>query len=78
VTGSIIGPMMFWGIYAFLDSLLRELVVEPVRIGDFTLLQSTDVGVVVYMIMGILLVVLMVYRPQGVFGNKKEMAFEGR
>jgi ABC-type branched-subunit amino acid transport system permease subunit len=30
------------------------------------------------MIMGILLVVLMVYRPQGVFGNKKEMAFEGR
>jgi neutral amino acid transport system permease protein len=78
VTGSIIGPMMFWGFYAFLDSLLRELIDKPVRIGDFTLLQSTDVGVVVYMIMGILLVVLMVYRPQGVFGNKKEMAFEGR
>jgi branched-chain amino acid transport system permease protein len=70
--------MMFWGFYAFLDSLLRELIDKPVRIGEFTLLQSTDVGVVVYMIMGILLVVLMVYRPQGVFGNKKEMAFEGR
>ncbi|MCX6522861.1 MAG: branched-chain amino acid ABC transporter permease [Actinobacteria bacterium] len=78
VTGSIIGPMMFWGLYAFLDSLLRELIDKPVRIGDFTLMQSTDVGVVVYMLMGILLVVLMVYRPQGVFGNKKEMAFEGR
>ncbi len=78
VTGSIIGPMMFWGFYAFLDSLLRELIDKPVRIGSFTLLQSTDVGVVVYMIMGVLLVVLMVYRPQGVFGNKKEMAFEGR
>ncbi len=78
VTGSIVGPMVFWGIYSFLDGFLRELVDKPVRIGDFTLLQSTDVGVVVFMVMGILLVLLMVYRPQGLFGNKKEMAFEGR
>jgi hypothetical protein len=28
--------------------------------------------------MGVLLVLLMVYRPQGLFGNRKEMAFEGR
>ncbi len=78
VTGSIVGPMLFWGFYSFLDGLLRELVDKPVRIGDFTLLQSTDIGVVVFMIMGILLVLLMVYRPQGLFGNRKEMAFEGR
>ncbi len=78
VTGSIIGPMVFWGIYSLLDGFLRELVDKPVRIGDFRLLQSTDVGVVVFMVMGILLVLLMVYRPQGLFGNKKEMAFEGR
>ena len=78
VTGSIVGPMLFWAIYAFLDGLLRELVDKPVRIGDFTLMQSTDVGVVVFMVMGVLLVLLMVYRPQGLFGNRKEMAFEGR
>ena len=54
------------------------LDVCEVRIGDFTLIQSTDVGVVVFMIMGVLLVLLMVYRPQGLFGNRKEMAFEGR
>jgi len=78
VTGSIVGPMLFWAIYAFLDSLLRELVDKPVRIGDFTLIQSTDIGSVVFMVMGLLLILLMVYRPQGLFGNKKEMAFEGR
>jgi neutral amino acid transport system permease protein len=78
VTGSIVGPMLFWAIYSFLDGLLRELVDKPVRIGDFTILQSTDVGVVVFMLMGILLVLLMVYRPQGLFGNRKEMAFDGR
>ena len=78
VTGSIVGPMLFWFIYAFLDSLLREIVDKPVRIGDFTLIQSTDIGAVVFMVMGGLLIGLMVYRPQGLFGNKKEMAFDGR
>ena len=78
VTGSIVGPMLFWAIYSFLDSLLRQIVDRPVRIGDFTLIQSTDIGSVVYMVMGLLLVLLMVYRPQGLFGNRKEMAFEGR
>jgi branched-chain amino acid transport system permease protein len=78
VTGSIVGPMLFWAIYSFLDSLLRELVDRPVRIGSFTIIQSTDIGAVVYMVMGVLLVLLMVYRPQGLFGNRKEMAFEGR
>ncbi len=78
VTGSIVGPMLFWFIYSFLDSLLRQLIDRPVRIGDFTVIQSTDIGVVVFMLMGLLLVLLMVYRPQGLFGNRKEMAFEGR
>ena len=78
VTGSIVGPMLFWAIYAFLDSILRELVDKPVRIGDFTLMQATDIGSIVFMVMGLLLILLMVYRPQGLFGNKKEMAFEGR
>ncbi len=78
VTGSIVGPMLFWAIYSFLDNLLRELIDKPVRIGDFTLIQSTDIGAVMYMVMGVLLVVLMVFRPQGLFGNRKEMAFDGR
>ena len=78
VTGSIVGPMLFWFIYSFLDSLLRQIIDKPVRVGDFTVIQSTDIGVVVYMVMGLLLVLLMVYRPQGLFGNKKEMGFEGR
>ena len=78
VTGSIIGPMIFWAIQAFLSALLRELVDEPLQIGDFTLIQSTDIGAVVFMLMGSGLVALMVVRPQGIFGNRKEMAFDGR
>ena len=30
------------------------------------------------MVMGLLLILLMTFRPQGLFGNRKEMAFDGR
>jgi branched-chain amino acid transport system permease protein len=79
VTGSIIGPMLFWALYAFLDSFLRELVADqPWRIGDTTIISTVQVGPVVFMVMGLLLILLMTFRPQGIFGNRKEMAFDGR
>jgi neutral amino acid transport system permease protein len=78
VSGSIVGPMLFWALYAFLSSFLRQLVDDPWRVGGTTILESTDIGAVVFMVMGLLLIGLMVFRPQGLFGNRKEMAFEGR
>jgi branched-chain amino acid transport system permease protein len=79
VTGSIVGPMLFWALYAFLDSFLREVVGgKPVRWGGTTIIDSTQIGPIVFMFMGLLLVLLMTFRPQGIFGNRKEMAFDGR
>lgn len=79
VMGSIIGPMMFWGLYVFSDNFLRQLVQsEPLRIGGVTIIQSTQVGPVNYMLVGLGLILLMVYRPQGVYGNRQEMALDDR
>jgi branched-chain amino acid transport system permease protein len=78
VTGSIVGPMLFWALYAFLSSFLRELIERPVRIGGYTVIQTTDIGPIVYMLLGALLIALMTFRPQGIFGNRKEMAFDAR
>lgn len=79
VMGSIVGPMMFWGLYVFFDNFLRQLVQsQPLRIGDVTIIQSTQVGAVNYMLVGLGLILLMARRPQGVFGNRQEMALDGR
>jgi branched-chain amino acid transport system permease protein len=79
VSGSIVGPMLFWAIFVFVDSILREWTADgPIRVGDFTLIESTQIGQVTYGMIGVLLIVLMVYRPQGLFGSRKEMAFDGR
>jgi branched-chain amino acid transport system permease protein len=51
---------------------------EPIKIGNFTIMQSTQVGQVNFMLVGLALILLMVYRPQGIFGNRQEMAFDGR
>jgi branched-chain amino acid transport system permease protein len=36
------------------------------------------VGAVNYMLVGLGLILLMTLRPQGIFGNRKEMALDGR
>jgi len=78
VTGSIIGPMLFWGLFTFVDNFMRQVTEDPIKVGNFTLLQSTQVGQLNYMLIGLALILLMVFRPQGLVGNRKEMAFDGR
>jgi branched-chain amino acid transport system permease protein len=78
VSGSIVGSMMFWGLFTFMDNFLRQVAQDPVSIGNFTIMKSTQVGQLNFILIGITLILLMVFRPQGVFGNRKEMAFDGR
>jgi neutral amino acid transport system permease protein len=79
VTGSIVGPMVFWALFAFLDNFLREATADgPIDIFGFQLITSTEVGPTQFMLIGLLLMVLMAFRPQGLFGNRKEMSFDVR
>lgn len=79
VSGSIVGPMLFWAVFVFIDNTLRQATRSgPIRIGDFTLIDSTEVGPLNLALIGLTLMLLMIFRPQGLFGNRKEMAFDGR
>jgi branched-chain amino acid transport system permease protein len=79
VSGSIVGPMLFWAIFVFIESTLREFTRDgPVRVGDFTLIDSTQVGQINLALIGLMLMLLMIFRPQGLFGSRKEMAFDDR
>jgi branched-chain amino acid transport system permease protein len=41
-------------------------------------MQSNDVGAVRFMLVGIALLLLLVFRPQGIFGDKREIALDAR
>ncbi|WBU37724.1 branched-chain amino acid ABC transporter permease [Homoserinibacter sp. YIM 151385] len=71
VFGPIVGAMIFWGVLTLSDGLLRGLVAADV----LTFISSTQVGQIRFIIVGIALMLLVVFRPQGIFGNKKELSF---
>jgi branched-chain amino acid transport system permease protein len=74
--GPVVGAMIFWGLLAFTDTLLRQLVREDLM-PDW-LISGTQVGPIRFMLVGLGLVLLMVFRPQGIFGSKRELALDDR
>jgi branched-chain amino acid transport system permease protein len=79
VSGSVVGSMLFWFIFVFVDNVMRELTASgPLKAAGVTVIESTQVGPVAYMLVGLGLMLLMVLRPQGLFGNRKEMTLDAR
>ncbi|MGD9702544.1 MAG: branched-chain amino acid ABC transporter permease [Acidimicrobiia bacterium] len=81
ISGSIVGPMIFWMVLAFAEAVLIESVdsTGQLTIGGVSLIKSTgQIGQIRFMLVGALLMLLMIFRPQGIFGNRKEMALDDR
>lgn len=76
VIGPIVGSMLFWMLLAFADSFLREADRENV-IPD-SIMSGSQVGAVRFMLVGLLLAGLIVFRPQGIFGDRREIELDAR
>ena len=76
VFGPVVGAMIFWAVLVLADQLLRGFI--SAGIIPSGLLSTNEVGQVRFMIVGVALMVLMIFRPQGIFGDKKELAIDGR
>ncbi|HSK91749.1 MAG TPA: branched-chain amino acid ABC transporter permease [Euzebyales bacterium] len=74
VIGPLIGAMMFWALLAATNSALRQAV-RAEYIPNW-LMDGVQVGQVRFMLVGLGLMLLMVYRPQGIFGDRRELALE--
>jgi len=76
IFGPVVGSMIFWMLLAFTDSVLRQGVANG-HIPSW-LMQGTQVGQVRFMLVGLGLMLLMIFRPQGIFGDKRELALDAR
>jgi neutral amino acid transport system permease protein len=76
VFGPILGAALFWALLSLTDGILRG--VETTYDVPAWLLESTDVGAVRFMLVGLALMLLMIYRPQGILGDRKELALDVR
>jgi branched-chain amino acid transport system permease protein len=71
ILGPILGAMTFWVVLSLTQGILFGLVDS----GLITFMSVTQVGQIRFMLVGLLLMLLVIYRPQGILGNKKEMSF---
>jgi len=68
VFGPILGTCLFWALFVFVKQL------APLALPN---LEGTQVEPLALAMVGLGLILLIVFRPQGILGNKKELAING-
>jgi branched-chain amino acid transport system permease protein len=77
VISPVVGAVLFWGLLSFMQVLLGKLTGEWNIIPE-TIMNRDQIGNVRFALVGLALMLLMIFRPQGLFGDKKEIAIDAR
>jgi len=75
ILGPVIGAIVFMFLQSILTEGLRQAVAAD-HLGDT--LAGNEVGIVVQILIGLGLMALMIFRPQGLVGDKREVAASAR
>jgi neutral amino acid transport system permease protein len=71
ILGPIVGSMIFWVLLSFFSGFMARAV----EAGWFPFMTQVQAGQLRFILVGIAIMLIVVFRPQGIFGNKKELAF---
>jgi branched-chain amino acid transport system permease protein len=71
VLGPVVGAMVFWFLVQGLDTFLRQAVQPGSWASHF--LDQSDLGPLRLAVLGLSLMLLVVFRPQGLLGGKREV-----
>ena len=76
IAGPVVGAILFIGLFVLLENTL----VQAIRAGYIpeAVMNANQVGIVRGMLVGLGLMLLMIFRPQGLFGDRKELALDAR
>jgi branched-chain amino acid transport system permease protein len=76
IWGPVLGAMLFWVILSFIENVLIQLIDNGIM--PDSIMERAQVGPVRFMLVGLTLMLLMIFRPQGIFGDKREIAIDAR
>lgn len=71
VFGPLLGAVIFWVLQAFLSNVLPALVSS----GILPMLSSQQAATLRFVLVGVGLMLLVIFRPQGILGDKRELTF---
>ena len=78
IKGPIIGGIIFWFIIGFTESFLAQATRKGQAILPTWLVNENNFGLLRFMLVGLGLALLVIFRPQGIFGDKREQSFDVR
>ena len=78
VLGPVVGSIIFWFLIAGLGSFFGQATAgsDPL-IPDF-IMTNTQSSLIRFVMLGLGLMLLMIFRPQGIFGDRREIAIDAR
>ena len=78
VLGPVAGTIVFWFLISFLDLFFGAATSgTPPLIPDW-IMSDTQASLMRFIFMGLALMLLMIFRPQGIFGDRRELALDAR
>ncbi len=72
ILGPVVGSMVLWFFVSALNQFLREAVANDF-LGITHVMDENDVGAVRFILVGVLIMVLVIFRPQGILGSRSEV-----
>jgi neutral amino acid transport system permease protein len=72
--GPVVGTMIFWFMFTFLSSLLRDLDMNGL-LPEF-LAGADKIGAFAFAAVGLTLMLLIIFRPQGILGDRRELLLD--
>jgi neutral amino acid transport system permease protein len=71
ILGPVVGAMIFWVLLSFFSGFIARAV----EAGWLPFMSSIQAGQLRFILVGVAIMLIVIFRPQGIFGNKKELAF---
>lgn len=78
VLGPVVGSIIFWFIISLTDNVLSQATDDRGWALPDWLINANNFSFIRFILVGLGLVLLVIFRPQGIFGNREEQAFDVR
>jgi branched-chain amino acid transport system permease protein len=78
VLGPVAGAVIFWFLINFLDLFFDQATQGPNPLIPAAIMDNNQASLMRFMFMGLALMLLMIFRPQGIFGDRRELALDAR
>ncbi|GAA2075748.1 branched-chain amino acid ABC transporter permease [Aeromicrobium tamlense] len=78
VLGPVVGSMIFWFLISGLGEFFSQATSGVDPLIPASIMTDTQASLIRFILMGLGLMLLMIYRPQGIFGDRREIAIDAR